>query len=196
MALTQKQRSRGFTLIELIVTVTVMAVGLSLAISGYNNVITSNRLTSTTNELVESIKQAQMQAIKRNTQVQFCSNSSTNNTTSNLGTQCGSSAGAVYWQDPALSSPTQIQTVPQMPANVSLGDGTSSTTAVTALLFTGNGLATKVGGSGPYTGFVADIYSSKMKTNNHRCLYMTTGSVISSCTASAICGANEPNPCK
>jgi len=187
----------GFTLIELIVTVTVLAVGLVLAVSGYTNVIASNRLAATTNELVESIKQAQIQAIKRNTSVQFCSNSSTNNGSSTLGTACGGSAGTVYWVDPGSGSAAQIQGQPQLPTTISIGDGTSSTTAVTALLFAGNGLATKVGASsGPYTGFVADIYSSSIKSNNHRCIYITTGSVVSSCTSNGACPSNEPATCQ
>lgn len=191
----RKQRSGGFTLIELMVTVAVAAIGLTFAVAGFTRIAASNRLTTTANLLVSSIRMAQLEAIKRNVNAQFCANTSAKNTTDTLGTACATQLGAVYWID-ASNNTTQLQSALTLPNNITLGDGTGGTTAVTALRFSGNGLATSATAtSAPYTGLVADIYGSTAKTNNHRCIYMATGSQLSVCSATgtaAACPTNEP----
>ena len=44
-----------------------------------------------------------------------------------------------------------------------------------------------------YTGLVADINSSQMSSNNHRCVYVFTGTTVTSCTDSSACGNAKPN---
>lgn len=192
--------SSGFSLIELLTVVSVVAISLVIAVPAFKSVIISNRLSATTNELIGSMQQAQLQAVKRNVITQFCSNSATNNLTDNLGNGCGGKGlGAVLWIDAGSTTPTEIQDLVQVPRNISIGNGSNGTTAVTALRYAGNGLATSTTGTGPYSGLVADIYSTSIATNNHRCIYMTTGSVISSCTvtgATGACPVNEPTSCQ
>jgi type IV fimbrial biogenesis protein FimT len=185
----------GFTLVELMVTVAVAAIGLTFAVAGFSRIAASNRLTTTANLLVASIRLAQLEAIKRNVTSQFCANTSAKNTTDTLGSACATQLGAVYWID-ASNVTTQLQGALTLPNNITVGDGSGSTTAVTALRFSGNGLSTSATALGtPYTGLVADIYASNAKTNNHRCIYMATGSQLSVCTATgtaAACPTNEP----
>jgi type IV fimbrial biogenesis protein FimT len=193
----RKQRSGGFTLIELIITVTVATAALALAISGYKSVVISNRLSATTNSLIEAIKRAQIQAIKSNIDTQFCSNSSSNNSTDTLGAGCPVAAGAVYWVDPGTGKAAQLQGPPSLPSTIAVADGTGSTAASIALRFAGSGLAFSPGSAGaPYTGLVADVYSAQLSSNNHRCIYMATGSQLSSCAYTGSCPGSEPNPCQ
>jgi type IV fimbrial biogenesis protein FimT len=59
----------GFTLIELIVTVSIAAILLSMAIPSFIGTIASNRLTTNDNELVTALNIARSEAIKRGVQI-------------------------------------------------------------------------------------------------------------------------------
>ncbi len=178
----------GFTLVELLMAIVVGGIALAIAIPSFNSVITSNQLSATANELIGSLNQARMQAIKRNLPTQFCSDTATQNGSDTLGSACGTSLGSVY-----MSGITDaIATAPQIPDNITI-------TNVTALRFAGNGLASTATGSGLYSGLIADVYTTKVSSNNHRCIYLITGSVISSCKITANsggCPANEPASCQ
>jgi type IV fimbrial biogenesis protein FimT len=55
----------GFTLIELIVTVSIAAILLSMAIPSFIGTIASNRLTTSANEFVTTLNYARSEAINR-----------------------------------------------------------------------------------------------------------------------------------
>jgi type IV fimbrial biogenesis protein FimT len=63
----QKKLSKnlGFTMVEILVTVAIAAVVMGLAIPSFTSTISSNRLTSFTNEFVTSLNFARSEAIKR-----------------------------------------------------------------------------------------------------------------------------------
>ncbi|MCS5563414.1 GspH/FimT family pseudopilin [Marinobacter sp.] len=64
-------KSKGFTLIELMVTVVILALIATVAVPGFGNLIGENRLTTGTNLLASSIRLARAEAIKRGTTVTF-----------------------------------------------------------------------------------------------------------------------------
>ncbi len=55
----------GFSLIEIMIVVSVLAILFSLAFPSFSNAIVSSRLTSQTNALVSAINQARSEAIRR-----------------------------------------------------------------------------------------------------------------------------------
>ena len=121
-----------------------------------------------------------MEAIKRNSNTQLCSDSAANNTSDTLGTACGTAAGAVFGM--AGATATQIQA-----ATVGLGSPIKLNGAMTAVRFVGSGLGQAIGSTAPYTGLVADICTGQTAVNNHRLINMTTGSIIVTTTTSGAC---------
>ncbi len=64
--------SRGFTLVELMVTVAVLAIILSIAFPNMRELIVNGRITTQTNELISSLSLARSEAIKRGLDVSVC----------------------------------------------------------------------------------------------------------------------------
>lgn len=56
---------RGFTLIELMITVAVGTILLTMAVPSFNSLIRDNRLTTQANEFISALNLARSEAIKR-----------------------------------------------------------------------------------------------------------------------------------
>ncbi len=67
--LTHQTKDQGFTLLELMVTVAIAAILVTVAMPSFTGTIISNRLTTINNELVGALNLARSEAIKRNQQV-------------------------------------------------------------------------------------------------------------------------------
>jgi type IV fimbrial biogenesis protein FimT len=168
---------RGFTLVELMVTMTIALVLIMIAVPSFKNIILQNKLTTAANDVVGAINLARMEAIKRNASTQLCGSAS--NGTDTLGKAC-KQAGEVY----ALSNGV----VTQVRAGAS---GISAPIALTGNMipvrFGGQGLGHPVSSTAPYSGPIADISTSSISTRNHRCIRMTAGSILATTTSSAAC---------
>src|SRR5690625_1858569 len=65
-------RRPGFTLIELMVAISVLAVIITLAVPGLASVINGNRLTAAGNEVSALLQMGRMEALRRNQVVVVC----------------------------------------------------------------------------------------------------------------------------
>ncbi|EWS54273.1 MULTISPECIES: prepilin-type N-terminal cleavage/methylation domain-containing protein, partial [unclassified Methylibium] len=61
----------GFTLVELMVTITLLAILLALAVPSFTLWINNTRVRSTAQVLQDGLRQAQAEAVRRNRTVSF-----------------------------------------------------------------------------------------------------------------------------
>lgn len=66
------RKQAGFTLIELMVTIAVLAVIVTLAVPSFQDTINSNRLTSAANETSAVLQGARMEAVRLNKAIVVC----------------------------------------------------------------------------------------------------------------------------
>ncbi len=67
-----ERMQRGFTLVELMVTIAVLAIIMALAVPSFTGLIRSSRLTGAANELVASVQLARSEAVRLNGGVSLC----------------------------------------------------------------------------------------------------------------------------
>jgi type IV fimbrial biogenesis protein FimT len=63
------KKYRGFTIIELLITLALLSIIVAFAVPAFNNIILNNRFTSYSNSLVAALALARSEAIKQNTNV-------------------------------------------------------------------------------------------------------------------------------
>ena len=88
------RRERGFTLLELMISLTVFAILVSLAVPSFRNLMLNNTLTATGNDLLASLQTARGEALKRNQQVVLCL---TTNVTATTPACAGDAVAANAW---------------------------------------------------------------------------------------------------
>ena len=68
-------RQQGFTIIELMITVALIAVIAGIGIPSFRDVIAKNRVVSSINEFHQGLRLARSEAVKRNDTIVFCASS-------------------------------------------------------------------------------------------------------------------------
>ncbi|MFZ4792098.1 MAG: GspH/FimT family pseudopilin [Candidatus Competibacteraceae bacterium] len=99
----------GFTLLELIITMAIAAILMTVAIPSFNETIRSNRILTQTNELVTALNLTRSEAIKRGVPVTICK-ASYPSTATTPPTACSTSAswndGWIIYADPGTNDGT------------------------------------------------------------------------------------------
>jgi type IV fimbrial biogenesis protein FimT len=94
------QRSRrrgGFTLLELMVALTVVGILVGVAVPSMRTMLLNNRLTSISNDLLASLQHARTEAIKRQSNVVLCATA--DSTAANPTCTNGAATGWIVFQD-------------------------------------------------------------------------------------------------
>ncbi|MFT4247802.1 MAG: GspH/FimT family pseudopilin [Pseudomonas sp.] len=140
------RREAGFTLIELMVTIAVLAITLALAVPGFTGLINAGRLVAESNELVASLQLARSEAIRRNAGVALCASSD--------GSTCSeaSSGDWSYWvvrvvSDTSDSGLLRVYRVNPRLLVQSSAAISGNTTYPNTVVFSSDGLARAYGGA-------------------------------------------------
>lgn len=83
---TKRRRIEGFTLVELMVTLSVIAILAVVAVPSMGWMANASRLSGSADDMVTLLQMARSEAVRRNAQVQVCASSN--------GTSC---SGATTW---------------------------------------------------------------------------------------------------
>lgn len=156
---------RGFTLVELMVTLSVAAILMTVAIPGFLSLRVNNALTTQANEFIAGIQLARSEALRRNERVQFC------RVTSATATACAGSGG--NWTHWAVVTPDEVvrrglvDTLGERITVTSDLDGDTLTLGPDGLARSGSGLA---------TGHFIEIAADGGTAEPVRCLRLGAGS--------------------
>lgn len=82
-------RQRGFTLMELIITVAIAAIVLAVGVPSFQGMMRNNRAATQANEMIAALNLARSEAAKRGSRVSLCPSSS--------GTGCGGTDWSSGW---------------------------------------------------------------------------------------------------
>ena len=170
-----KAASRGFTLIELMVTLAVMAIVLGLAVPGFQSVVNGNRLSAAANELVASLQTARMEAIRRSRRVVVCSSAN-----ANAGTDatCATANvdGWITFMD--ANSDGDFDKVGDTLLRNSTFDGNVLVGGDDKVMYRADGLARDGSGALMTSGNVRMRIDTSQPAKNVRCIDISTGGVM------------------
>lgn len=70
-----KNRSHGFTLVELLITIAILGILMAIALPSYQQFVLNTRMTTQANEFLTMLNFTRSEAVKRNTRVTMCKSS-------------------------------------------------------------------------------------------------------------------------
>jgi type IV fimbrial biogenesis protein FimT len=175
---------RGFTLIELMVALAVMAIVLGFAVPGFQSMVNGNRLAAASNELVAGVQTARMEAIRRGARVAICASANAN---AGAGATCATSGidGWVVFVDADRSGAFNAGDTLLRNSTV---DGNVEVSGMALASFRGDGIARDASGN-PLGGNVRLRIDTTRPQQNVRCIAVSTGGNASITTPAAHDGA-------
>lgn len=156
-------RSAGFSLVELMITVAVLAVIVAISAPSFTGVFNNNRLTAGANGLVTSLQTARSEALRRNAPVVVCRSTD--------GTNCDGAVGD-WDQWITVAGANEVLRQDRIRAPVEL------TSDVHTISFRGNGVARDASGALLDAEFLACIPTTR-PDNNQRLITVGLGGRVS-----------------
>lgn len=156
------KKVRGFTLVELMVTIAVAGILVTVALPAFNNILSGWRLTNVTNEIVAAVHLARSDAVRLNRNVSLCRAASA------VAAACAGGAANDLWQHWIVSNGNIARRA--SPDNVRAIRITST--------LAGNQVAYGPGGLPNNTGTIT-VCSTAMNDQNRRVITVGPGNRVS-----------------
>ena len=159
-------RSTGFTLVEMMVTVVVLAILSSIGFQAYQSIVVSIRMSGEINSLLGTLAFARSEALKRGQKVSVCPSPSPTAATNTCTNSTAWSTGWVVL--PSSTAPLPLQ----------ISNGLTGGYTLTSIPTSVGAVAYPTFSSAGYTFFVGKLRLTE-RTNNanlNRCIVFSAGS--------------------
>lgn len=182
---------RGFTLVELMVTVAIAAVLLVIAVPSFTLAMNTNRLAALTNDMVTSLQIARMEAIRRGVPVSVCGSTD--------GATCAADENWTGWivfadldrdDTPDAGEVLRAETV-KAPLQLMVSDAISGASG-NAVRFRPDGLARRDDG-GLLEARIATCLETTQPAENVRLVRIASGSRVSTAPVAGGGACNAPS---
>jgi type IV fimbrial biogenesis protein FimT len=165
----ERERIAGFTLVELVTVITIVAVLMALGVPSYQYVTNANRISSEVNGLLGDMQYARSEAIKEGQTVTICSSA---NSTSAAPTCSGVPAwqsGWIVFSDVNGNGAIQAgDTILRVQRPFTLTDTFNASNAMKFVTFNREGFALNLGGTVTIT-----LHAATPTSGTTRCLQIT-----------------------
>lgn len=173
---------RGFTIIELMVTIAVLAILAAIAAPSFTGLINDSRLSGAANELVGTLQFARAEALRRGRAVEVCRSSD--------GATCAGGAEGTAWEGWVVRMVFDGDVVRADEFAPSLSVRGSEAISNNRILFRPDGFA--YGGGNLLAAQIGVCMPVSRPANNHRVVRITGGSGISARAESAEGACPQP----
>jgi len=164
------QRKAGFTLVELMVTISVLAILVALAVPSFTGVINGNRLTAQANEVVVTLQMARSEAVRRNARVVVCR--------SNDGSTCITASGQGQWLTFVDANGSGTAQAAEIVSTSNIKAPVQVSNVVDNIIFRPDGLA-RDGAGGLLATVITVCLPTTQPVENQRAVNLASGSRVS-----------------
>lgn len=182
------RRQQGFSLLELLVTISVAAILIAIAVPSLTMFIQNSREDAQADSLISSLEYARSEAVKRDANVEVCASA-------DQATCSNAASWATGWIVETVATPpaapTVLQVMSQLSGNNTL-TGAFNGAAVTQVTFQPNGFVQAAGGAGVYVNTYFTLCDSRGASKARDIEITGIGAVQASSTA----GQNLDTPPK
>src|ERR1022692_953766 len=106
------KRSSGFTLLELVIVMVIVAILATIAVPGFQYVTTSNRVSTEVNGLLGDMQYARNEALKEGLPITICASANPTALPPSCSGSTSWQSGWTVFPDPPVSTQTVLPTTP------------------------------------------------------------------------------------
>ncbi|ASL01036.1 MULTISPECIES: GspH/FimT family pseudopilin [Xanthomonas] len=161
------QAQLGFSLIEMMVTIIVLAIVMAIAFPNFTALINSNRLSAAANELSASLQLARSEAVRSNASVTLCP--------SNDGATCANGGNWARW---IVLRGTEVLRVSEVRPQLQVSVSPAISSASARIVFRPDGLARDSTGARLLVGAVSICMATTRPPENQRIVAIAGGSRV------------------